>query len=67
MEFFTDEDRCGSTWRDLSDCKIPATTVLMHNVNAVESLVKKQFSQNDLNIVRFGHRTSLEGHTVLLS
>lgn len=46
--------RC-RTRPDLSDCKLSAPTVLMYNVNTVGSLVKKQLSQNDLNIVRFGH------------
>lgn len=60
VEFFTRSVLCYSVRHsragpDLSDCKLPAPTVLMNNVNAVGSLVKKQLSQNDLNIVRFGH------------
>lgn len=51
--------RDGRMRPDLSDWELPAPTVLMYNVNAGGSLVKKQLRQNDLNIVWFGQRRAL--------
>ena len=60
-------DRAGVTWPDLLDCQRSAPTVLMQNVNSVGSLVKKQSSRNDLNIMRSDYWSPRGTHTVLLS